>query len=353
MTTFSEDVLSFIATKLGTPLMIDSYTSDMCMHSWGRSSYARAMIELRADVELKDTIVVVMPKFVSEGFYMCTICVEYEWKPLRFSSCKVFGHVLNECPKKIVLNVVNNLHNPRQATRGVPVGPKVSFKSTKQINKPVSNKNGASTSGKKKQVEVSRQEVGCSNPFDTLNSIENNNDLGTNEGISKSARKGSLNMAHGNSSNTHIVDKIDKLERQILDGKLMFVDDNGNPLVPTGNVNSKSEVEVVFNETANLMASTSFKGGSDIGYGTNSMLEQMRETKRDDDDLYERHDMYDHLQAIYDDLDITVLLFTNFSSQIHQVRFRARAHPRIIQSYQPQHSIVELFLFLCEIGFLL
>ncbi|GJX59126.1 hypothetical protein Tco_0290516 [Tanacetum coccineum] len=30
-----EDGLSAIATKLGTPLMLDSYTSDMCMQSWG------------------------------------------------------------------------------------------------------------------------------------------------------------------------------------------------------------------------------------------------------------------------------------------------------------------------------
>ncbi|GJX85676.1 nucleotide-diphospho-sugar transferase [Tanacetum coccineum] len=62
VTAFSEDGLSVIATKLGTPLMLDSYTSDMCMESWGRSSYARVMIELRADVELKDNIVVAMPK---------------------------------------------------------------------------------------------------------------------------------------------------------------------------------------------------------------------------------------------------------------------------------------------------
>nr|GEZ30981.1 Myc-type, basic helix-loop-helix (bHLH) domain-containing protein [Tanacetum cinerariifolium] len=43
----------------------------------GRSSFARAMIELRADVELKDTIVVAMPKLVAEGFYTCNIRVEY------------------------------------------------------------------------------------------------------------------------------------------------------------------------------------------------------------------------------------------------------------------------------------
>nr|GEW66991.1 hypothetical protein [Tanacetum cinerariifolium]GEW80839.1 hypothetical protein [Tanacetum cinerariifolium] len=198
MTAFNGDKLSVITTKLDTPLMLDLYTSDMCMHSWGRPSYARAMIELRADVELKDTIMVAMPKL-----------------------------------------------------------------------------NGASTSGKKKQAEVFRQEVSNSNPFDALNSIENDDDLGINGGISQSVGKGSLNVAYGN-------------------------------------VDSESEVEVVFDKTANLMASTSFKGDSERSYGTNSLLKQWRLTKRDDDydpyddDLYENHDMFDHLQAICDDLDITV-----------------------------------------------
>nr|GEU48216.1 putative zinc knuckle CX2CX4HX4C [Tanacetum cinerariifolium] len=44
------------------------------MKSWGRSSYARAMIELRADVELKDTIVVVVSKLVGDGF-LCTLYI--------------------------------------------------------------------------------------------------------------------------------------------------------------------------------------------------------------------------------------------------------------------------------------
>ncbi|GKG50187.1 RNA-directed DNA polymerase, eukaryota, reverse transcriptase zinc-binding domain protein, partial [Tanacetum coccineum] len=37
ITKFSEDGLSAIATKLGTPLMLDSYTSNMCLQSWGMS----------------------------------------------------------------------------------------------------------------------------------------------------------------------------------------------------------------------------------------------------------------------------------------------------------------------------
>ncbi|GJX51241.1 hypothetical protein Tco_0278086 [Tanacetum coccineum] len=159
VTAFSEDGLSAIATKLGTPLMLDSYTSDMCMQSWGRSSYARVMIELRADVELKDNIVVGL------GF----------------------------------------------------------------------------------------------------------------------------------------------------EGKLRLLDNDGNPLVPTGIMESDSEVEVVFDETANLRISTSSKDGSDKGYGTNSLLEQWRDSYPDnddydpyDDDMYENHDLSEHLQSICDNLDITV-----------------------------------------------
>ncbi|GKB70507.1 Rop guanine nucleotide exchange factor 5 [Tanacetum coccineum] len=43
-----------------------------------RSSYARAIIELRADVKLKDNIVAAMPKIAEEGYYTCNIRVEYE-----------------------------------------------------------------------------------------------------------------------------------------------------------------------------------------------------------------------------------------------------------------------------------
>ncbi|GKA06252.1 copia protein, partial [Tanacetum coccineum] len=120
---FNEDGLSVIATKLGTPSMLDLFTPDMSMQSLGRSSYARAMSELRADVELKDTIVVAMPKLFGEGFYTCN--VQYEWKPPKCACCKVFGHVQDECPRNIGSDVVKNLKKPNQAPRGVPLDPKV------------------------------------------------------------------------------------------------------------------------------------------------------------------------------------------------------------------------------------
>ncbi|GKF22947.1 hypothetical protein Tco_0075269 [Tanacetum coccineum] len=114
-------------------------------------------------------------------------------------------------------------------------------------------------------------------------------------------------------SNTPIGEKINKIERKICEGKLRLLDNDGNPLVPSGIVESDSEVEVVFDETANLRISTSGKDRSDKGYGTNSLLEQWRDFYSDNDDydpynndMYKNHDLSEHLQSICDDLDITV-----------------------------------------------
>ncbi|GJX49687.1 ATPase, F1/V1/A1 complex, alpha/beta subunit [Tanacetum coccineum] len=176
VTTFSEDGLSAIATKL-------------------------------ADVELKDSIVVAMPKITREGHYTCNNTDAGEKKTVK---------------------------KPSQTSRGV-----------------------------EPTIEVSN-----SNPFDVLNLVDNDVEL---------------------------------------------LDNDRNPLVSTGIVESDSEVEVVFDEIANLRISTSGKDGSDKGYGTNSLLEQWRDSYPDnddydpyDDDMYKNHDLSEHLQSICDDLDITV-----------------------------------------------
>ncbi|GJU67218.1 hypothetical protein Tco_1253477 [Tanacetum coccineum] len=200
-------------------------------------------------------------------------------------SCKVFGHVLDEYPNKIILDVVKNLNNPRQTTRGVMVGPKVSFKSTKQIYRHVTNKNGANTSGKKKQAKMPRQDISNSKPFGVHNSITDDD----------------------------VLERINKIERQMIEGKLLLADDDGKLLpkvVSTINANSDNEVEEVFDEHSTFMASTGLKCGSDSGYSTNSLWEQWKEARRDDDydsyddDLYDSQDMSDNLQAICDELDI-------------------------------------------------
>ncbi|GJS70336.1 cytokinin dehydrogenase 3-like protein [Tanacetum coccineum] len=287
--TFSEDGLSVIATKLGTHVLLDSYTSDMCMQSWGRPSYARVMFELKADVELKDNIVVTMPKITREGHYTCNVRVEYEWKPPRCSSCKVFGHVHEECTGA---GEKKTAKKPSQTSRGVPKGVEPT-------------------------IEVSNL-----NPFDVHNSIDNDGEFGTNRGTNnlvnnESTSSGFSFMNIDNdrecASNTPIGAKIDKIERQIGEGKLRLLDNDRNQLVPTGIVESDSEVELVFDETVNLRIPKSGKDGSDKCYGTNSLMEQWRDSYPDnddydpyDDDMYENHDLSEHLHSICEDLNITV-----------------------------------------------
>nr|GEV28254.1 hypothetical protein [Tanacetum cinerariifolium] len=139
-----------------------------------------------------------------------------------------------------------------------------------------------SIGNKKKGVKLTI-EVGNSNPFDVLNSVDNDVEFGTNGGTTNLVNNGAtlsgsslMNIDNDEefASNTPIGEKINKVERQICESKLRLLDNGGNQLVPMGIVESDSEVEVLFDETANLSISTSGKDGSDKCYGTNSLLEQ-------------------------------------------------------------------------------
>lgn len=75
---YTLDGLSLITSKIGTAIMLDSYTNIMCLESWGRSSYARALIEINALNEFCDNLVLVVPKLVREGYTKETIHIKYE-----------------------------------------------------------------------------------------------------------------------------------------------------------------------------------------------------------------------------------------------------------------------------------
>ncbi|GJZ33232.1 hypothetical protein Tco_0578668 [Tanacetum coccineum] len=131
VTAFGEDGLSAIATKL-------------------------ELIEVPVDVELKDNIVMVMPKLIGEGFYTCTVRVN--------------------------------------------------------------------TSGNKNKDAEPTKEVSKSNSFDVLNSVESDVELGKNDRTlnltnKKANSSGSSfwNVESSSTSTTPIVEKIDKMERLIID----------------------------------------------------------------------------------------------------------------------------------------
>ncbi|GKD43083.1 hypothetical protein Tco_1267728 [Tanacetum coccineum] len=73
------DEISLIATQIGKLIMLDSFTSSRCIDSWGRSSFKRCLIEVRADETFKDS--------VSMGI------------PLP----EIFGHVYDQCPNNVTI----------------------------------------------------------------------------------------------------------------------------------------------------------------------------------------------------------------------------------------------------------
>nr|GEZ31583.1 ATPase, F1/V1/A1 complex, alpha/beta subunit, zinc knuckle CX2CX4HX4C [Tanacetum cinerariifolium] len=138
------------------------------------SSYARVMIKLRVDVDLKDNIIVAMPKINGEGHYICNVRVEYEWKP---------------------------------------------------------------PSGNKKKGVVPYIEVSNSNTFEVFNSVDNDVELGTNERTTNlvnneatSSGSSFMNIDNSSTRTTPIIDKIGKFKELLTSGKATLVDEAGNPL---------------------------------------------------------------------------------------------------------------------------
>ncbi|GJU45787.1 reverse transcriptase domain, reverse transcriptase zinc-binding domain protein [Tanacetum coccineum] len=104
--------LSLITTQIGRHIMLDSYTSSMCLRSWGRTEYARALIEISAEEKLMESMVIAIPLSNGKGHSFATIEMEYEWTPLRCATCKIFDHTNEKCPKlpkeDVLMNVVSN-----------------------------------------------------------------------------------------------------------------------------------------------------------------------------------------------------------------------------------------------------
>nr|GEW82739.1 hypothetical protein [Tanacetum cinerariifolium]GEX20943.1 hypothetical protein [Tanacetum cinerariifolium] len=80
-----------VELKKDEPIMLDSYTRNICVSSWGRSSYARALIEVSAEKALTESIVIAIPLGKDKGHSLATVEIEYEWKPPRCNSSKLSG----------------------------------------------------------------------------------------------------------------------------------------------------------------------------------------------------------------------------------------------------------------------
>ncbi|GJX40158.1 zinc knuckle CX2CX4HX4C containing protein [Tanacetum coccineum] len=70
---FEEDGISLVAMFIGKLVMLDSYTSSMCNESWGRSSFARCLIEVNLEADLVDVVTIGIPSLSGDGFTKETI----------------------------------------------------------------------------------------------------------------------------------------------------------------------------------------------------------------------------------------------------------------------------------------
>ncbi|GJT48008.1 zinc knuckle CX2CX4HX4C containing protein [Tanacetum coccineum] len=154
---FEEDGISLIANFIGKPVMLDSYTCSMCKDLWGGSK---------------------------------TIHVEYEWRPPRCAVCKIFGHVHDLFPKKVVnpnvvtLNVVKTFDVPtltvektnygfqtlgKKKKKKVRYEPKASTSAPKKIVTNVDNASNSSSLLKNTVTSSNHDNIASSNSFSSLN----------------------------------------------------------------------------------------------------------------------------------------------------------------------------------------
>ncbi|GJR24355.1 hypothetical protein Tco_0972882 [Tanacetum coccineum] len=61
-----------------------------------------SLIATFIEADLVDVVTIGIPSLSKDDFTKETIRVEYEWRPPRCDTCKIFGHVHDYCPKKVV-----------------------------------------------------------------------------------------------------------------------------------------------------------------------------------------------------------------------------------------------------------
>ncbi|GKB06393.1 hypothetical protein Tco_0834626 [Tanacetum coccineum] len=189
---YSEDGLSLIATQIGKPIMLDTFTSAMCAEPWGRIGFARALIEVTAEKELKQEVTMAVPIVEGDGHTMERMNIEYEWKPSRCRDCKIFGHADDQCPKRVKepvmetptiqndgFTMVQNQKKKGKETTNTQTRHADGFKVNKNTPKHVWNIKS------KKPVPKptgDSSKLVNTNPFEALNDMKSGNEMGEASG---------------------------------------------------------------------------------------------------------------------------------------------------------------------------
>nr|GEU86503.1 hypothetical protein [Tanacetum cinerariifolium] len=218
-----------------------SYMNSTCLESWGLSGYAIILIEINACNEFSDHSVMVVLNLEGNGYTKETIHIEYEWEPPRCSTCLIFGHSLVDFPKDAPKRVKSGGNNDGTKNFTILVKPKTQYRP----------KAKQSTEG-------------------TSNSLKMTPFVGTNKASTSCYNK---------ESPSNKGDKINVVEKQILEGKIMFVVDDGKPLEKVDCPDNSGSNDQVENKMASFLVSKPMG----VRYGLKILLEQWRKNNVDDD----------------------------------------------------------------------
>ncbi|GJR40973.1 pol polyprotein [Tanacetum coccineum] len=259
---YTSDGLSLMATKIGTPMMLDSYTNSKLM---------------------------VVPNLKGNGYTKETIRIEYEWEPPRCSTCLIFGHSPIDCPIVTPKRVVNQKDKGKGQTLGADDESFIEVKKKKSVGNNDGTKNftiSVNTKTEYRPKAKQSSEAPKTTPFD-----------GTNKASTSGYNKESLS----NKGNTFSFSNSFKA----LNDENLVIEEvaTGSMATTSANLGYDDEVEPINNEMESFLASKPMG----VGFGPKSLLKQWRESNDYDpynDDMYEGQEISDNIQTICDNLDI-------------------------------------------------
>ncbi|GJS55834.1 hypothetical protein Tco_0629196 [Tanacetum coccineum] len=110
---WSMDGISALASSLGKPMMMDTMTANMCYKGVGNLEYARNLVKMDTEKELKKEIEIQYRDHNNNIKGSKKVKVVYDWKPPACTTCKVFGHdgTRNDAGKALATH--NYTHNQR------------------------------------------------------------------------------------------------------------------------------------------------------------------------------------------------------------------------------------------------
>ncbi|KAI3770647.1 hypothetical protein L6452_01788 [Arctium lappa] len=106
--TWNDEGLSYIASKIGKPLAMDSWTANMCKYAAGKSAFARVLLEVPTRQNWLEKVKIRIPDPETQEVTLHELRVEYDWKPPMCSHCKIFGHSDSSCVASIAKTVATN-----------------------------------------------------------------------------------------------------------------------------------------------------------------------------------------------------------------------------------------------------